>query len=1080
MVQLSITERNNIKAVINASYNKLYSQFMSNELAEVGNYRILHQIAEGSFGKVYLACHKPSHRKVVLKSSDKNDANVVREVFYHRQFEFPFITRLYEVIVTENKVWMALEYCPGKELYDHLLKLQRIPIKDCSLMFAQISSALYYAHSLNCVHRDLKLENILLDKDGNTKLTDFGFTRECASKNILETVCGTTVYMAPELIKREKYDGFKTDIWSLGVILYTLLNGYMPFDEDDQIKTEWKIINEMPNFDKNILNDDAIDLLTKLLDKDPIKRPNMKEILQHPFLQPNGIQMLKNCNSILSKQRNHHNKFNSKTEKKLLKKLRQTGYDTQTIKYSIQKRKCDSLSGTWLLLLEKEKQKRNHNNNKNLNTPKRSKSVISLKRVLDGANHSREFFQSKTSLLSNTSLELAAKKSYSLVDKSISNNNNKKLKQNDSLIHNDDDDDDNQLLLLHNPDDLIQNNNLLLPNDNKNKNISVELSQNENKSKTLTSSISTTDNNNKTNSNSTISKYSKIENHSSNNKSLKYNNRTDSDINITNKNSTTNKKNNSNCNNNNSSNTHSRNNNNSKNDTPNNIQNNNNKHSNNNNSSNTNINNKFHRPHTTIRASTTSELSTFSNQDHNSQHKINEQKSNIFSRVQNFFKHKREKSRIQYKQYGNGNTSNNGHATNNLNNNSNSSATLKFDSKTALAITHTNTRLSSDSSNSAKKSGSSNPTNRNYSKENERQKSSTKLQKKRSTISDSSESIDEPSAISSFKINNKENLDPQVSIKGRQNSSSNKNSDRPRLKKFKSIASSDFSIQTSTGGEYDSESTSKMRYLVADNIHSLPAIRQLSNISQQSNDTYASDYSTEYFTSPKCTETPRFHPTPTKSLSFDASQIQNTSIARLRRDRSVISSASSNSEYSSRNGSFYDLATATAPFSGVNKLNRSYGKEVAINKFDTQRSWLPTGGGVRRTPLIRRRTTNRLLPLNSSSQFVIQEELSSSDTDIKVSSEQILESNRISYAKTQFKHSIIGAETEMASKSASALLLHLKPEPLLESYIPYQGLYDESEWENFDEREEDIKSAGSKADDESSFYSPAPQVVDTM
>ena len=111
-------EQNNIKAIIGASYNKLYGQFTSCGLKEVGNYKILDQIGEGSFGKVYLAQHRPTHTKVVLKSSDKNDPNIVREVFYHRQFDYPYITKLYEVIITETKVWMALEYCPGKELYD--------------------------------------------------------------------------------------------------------------------------------------------------------------------------------------------------------------------------------------------------------------------------------------------------------------------------------------------------------------------------------------------------------------------------------------------------------------------------------------------------------------------------------------------------------------------------------------------------------------------------------------------------------------------------------------------------------------------------------------------------------------------------------------------------------------------------------------------------------------------------------------------------------------------------------------------------------------------------------------------------
>lgn len=372
-------QQNRMKSIIGNSYNKLYGQFTADELTEVGNYKIIEQIGEGSFGKVYLACHRPTHRKVVLKTSDKNDPNVVREVFYHRQFDYLYITRLYEVIVTETKVWMALEYCPGKELYEHLLVLKRIPLDECSRLFSQIVGAIYYAHSLNCVHRDLKLENILLDKKGNAKLTDFGFTRECACKSQLDTICGTTVYMAPELTQRRSYDGFKIDIWALGVILYTMINGSMPFDEDDEVKTKWKIVNEMPKINDHLVSPDAKDLIEQLLAKDPNERPSIEKILAHPFLQPYGIPLMEKTQKTLRRQRRGSIHFHSKVERKLLKRLKQSGIDTQAMKASVQKKKCDVLSGFWLLLIEREmaleKQER----------PKRSRSVLSVRKVFDAS-----------------------------------------------------------------------------------------------------------------------------------------------------------------------------------------------------------------------------------------------------------------------------------------------------------------------------------------------------------------------------------------------------------------------------------------------------------------------------------------------------------------------------------------------------------------------------------------------------------------------------------------------------------------------------------------------------------------------
>lgn len=370
-------EQNNIKAIIGNSYNRLYSQFSSSELTEVGNYKIQKQIGEGSFGKVYLATHRPTKQKVVLKTGDKSDPNVVREVFYHRQFDYPYITKLYEVIVTETKVWMALEYCPGKELYDHLLSKSRLPTLECAELFAQITGAVHYAHTLNCVHRDLKLENVLLDKNGNAKLTDFGFTRESMTKTVLETVCGTTVYMAPEMIQHKPYDGFKVDIWSLGVILYTLLCGCLPFDEDDDLLTKQKIINDTPVIDERITIPEAQNLIQQLLSKDPTERPNTSAILLHPFLQPYGTLILEQTNKIILKQKQGGSQFSSRLERRLIKKMKRIGYDTQAIRQSVIKKKCDSLSGLWFLLAEKEKKIDDKNR------PRRSRSLLSVRKVFD-------------------------------------------------------------------------------------------------------------------------------------------------------------------------------------------------------------------------------------------------------------------------------------------------------------------------------------------------------------------------------------------------------------------------------------------------------------------------------------------------------------------------------------------------------------------------------------------------------------------------------------------------------------------------------------------------------------------------
>jgi serine/threonine protein kinase len=132
--------------------------------------------------------------------------------------------------------------------------------------------AVTYVHNKSCVHRDLKLENILLDKHGDVKLVDFGFTREYEGKsNYLQTWCGTVCYSAPEMLKGEKYAGEKVDVWSLGIILYALLVGELPFDEDDENVTKMKILKEEPKYPENF-PPQARELCQSLLSKRPILR----------------------------------------------------------------------------------------------------------------------------------------------------------------------------------------------------------------------------------------------------------------------------------------------------------------------------------------------------------------------------------------------------------------------------------------------------------------------------------------------------------------------------------------------------------------------------------------------------------------------------------------------------------------------------------------------------------------------------------------------------------------------------------------------------------------------------------------
>ncbi|KAI9720918.1 MAG: hypothetical protein M1828_005488 [Chrysothrix sp. TS-e1954] len=336
------------------SYNSLLDEFSSKELHTVGNYQLGRLIGKGSFGKVYLASNKLINgSKVVLKSAKKDDTNLAHEVHVHRQLLHPHIARLYEVIVTETLVWLVLEYCPGDELYNYLIQHGALAPSMVQKIFTQIIGAVSYVHQKSFVHRDLKLENILLDKNENVKLCDFGFTREYQGKaNYLQTWCGTVCYAAPEMLKGEKYAAEKVDVWSLGIILYALLCGELPFDEDDESATKKKILGEEPKYPDHVPTA-AKELITLLLSKRPLLRPSLGDILAHPWLAEHSPQQ----QDILKLQRIPP--FTTPLEKDTLSRMRSAGVDIDTVIANVFAQRCDGLAGWWALLIEKEERKVN-------------------------------------------------------------------------------------------------------------------------------------------------------------------------------------------------------------------------------------------------------------------------------------------------------------------------------------------------------------------------------------------------------------------------------------------------------------------------------------------------------------------------------------------------------------------------------------------------------------------------------------------------------------------------------------------------------------------------------------------------
>lgn len=399
----------NETAQLAAHFNQFYLDITHKDMTQIGNYRIVKEIGEGSFGKVYLAQHFLLGCDVVLKCGLIDDPSIVREIYYHQQLRHKNVVKLYEVIKTETHLWMVMEYCRGNELYYYIYEKRQLDNEVCQNLMYQIADAMRYVHSPNLAHRDLKLENILMADTRRRviKLTDFGFVREYNpyKRHFLSTVCGTTAYMAPEVLKNEKYSGFAIDVWSMGVILYAMVYGELPFDCDDEMATKVKIVNEEPVYRDGVCPK-ANDLLRQMLSKDPAARPTIAEILNSPFLvdTTNSMQEKRPAlahadeESIISI--NQHYKtyalpFSSKIEKHLLKKMDKLGLDTEALQAAALSGKCNSLTAFYDLALarEFERKKKHH---------------MYKKRYFDARGQLRRSGQRVRSALSLTDVALAA------------------------------------------------------------------------------------------------------------------------------------------------------------------------------------------------------------------------------------------------------------------------------------------------------------------------------------------------------------------------------------------------------------------------------------------------------------------------------------------------------------------------------------------------------------------------------------------------------------------------------------------------------------------------------------------------
>ncbi|CAL9205935.1 CBL-interacting protein kinase 18 [Musa acuminata AAA Group] len=256
-------------------------------------YEVGRLLGKGTFAKVYYARNIRTSQSVAMKVIDKEKVlkvglidQIKREISVTRLVRHPNIVELYEVMATRSKIYFVLEYVKGGELFNKVAQ-GRLKEDVARKYFQQLINAVDFCHSRGVYHRDLKPENLLLDDNGNLKISDFGLSALAESKRqdgLLHTTCGTPAYVAPEVLNRKGYDGAKADIWSCGVILFVLMAGYLPFHDPNLIemyrkigKAEFRCPNWFPL--------DVRKLLSRILDPNPTSRISIAKIMGNPWFR---------------------------------------------------------------------------------------------------------------------------------------------------------------------------------------------------------------------------------------------------------------------------------------------------------------------------------------------------------------------------------------------------------------------------------------------------------------------------------------------------------------------------------------------------------------------------------------------------------------------------------------------------------------------------------------------------------------------------------------------------------------------------------------------------------------------------
>ncbi|XP_020574335.1 LOW QUALITY PROTEIN: CBL-interacting serine/threonine-protein kinase 12-like [Phalaenopsis equestris] len=265
----------------------------------LGRYELGKLLGHGTFAKVYHARNLKSGESVAIKVLDKERilksglvAHIKREIAILRRVRHPYIVQLFEVMATKTKIYFVMEYVRGGELFGKVAK-GRLKEDTARRYFQQLISAVGFCHARGVFHRDLKPENLLLDDQGDLKVSDFGLSavsEQIRQDGLFHTFCGTPAYVAPEVLARKGYDGAKVDVWSCGVILFVLMAGYLPFHDQNVMVMYRKIYKgefRCPRWfsSEYQASSDLTKLLSRLLDTNPQTRITIPEIMENRWFK---------------------------------------------------------------------------------------------------------------------------------------------------------------------------------------------------------------------------------------------------------------------------------------------------------------------------------------------------------------------------------------------------------------------------------------------------------------------------------------------------------------------------------------------------------------------------------------------------------------------------------------------------------------------------------------------------------------------------------------------------------------------------------------------------------------------------